>query len=105
MQAFLYFSRYSRDTDHTPLFLSKPEVGKIPHRCPACQGPLLCEVQLLPSLIPSLKFEGGVGSETPIEFGSVMVYTCVKSCWQDKGLNTNGLNYINELIYLQAETL
>jgi hypothetical protein len=29
----------------------------------------------------------------------VLVYTCLRSCWDDKSL------YKNELVYLQAETL
>ncbi len=94
-----FYSRYTRDVSRTPLFLSKPEVGKIPQRCTSCQGRLICEVQVLPSIIPSLRLEAGDRGVTPLEFGSVLVYTCLRSCWDDKSL------YKNELVYLQAETL
>lgn len=41
---------------------------------------MLCELQLLPTVIPKLRFAGN-GDATPLEFGNVLVYTCQKSCW------------------------
>ena len=36
-----------------------------------------------------------IRSQTDIEFGTVIVYTCSKSCWQD------GSGFREEFIYLQ----
>jgi hypothetical protein len=63
----------------------------------------VAEVQVLPSLIPSLKWVGGDTGATPLEFGTVIVYTCFKSCWEE-GKTGRGL-YKNELVYVQAETI
>lgn len=48
-------------------------------KCPNCGDEMLCEVQVLPTLIPKLRF--GNGDPAPIEFGNVLVYTCQQSCW------------------------
>ena len=83
--------------------MTKPDLGVIPRQCRHCQGQLVCEVQILPSMIPSLAFEGGDQGIAPLEFGTVMVYTCLKSCWEPE--TTTHSPYKNEIIYLQAETL
>lgn len=44
-----------------PLFLSKPSPLDLPVRCKSCGGPLICEMQLLPSLIPTLKLATSSG--------------------------------------------
>lgn len=36
-------------------------------------------MQLLPSVIPKLHFING--DPAPIEFGNVLIFTCVQSCW------------------------
>ncbi|XP_031631672.1 programmed cell death protein 2-like [Contarinia nasturtii] len=67
--------RYSRDT--LPLLIA-PLIEPIP-KCQYCGNELLCEVQILPTLISKLQFVNGEPS--PIEFGNVLVFTCTKSCW------------------------
>uniref|UniRef100_A0A1B6KXX9 Programmed cell death protein 2 C-terminal domain-containing protein n=1 Tax=Graphocephala atropunctata TaxID=36148 RepID=A0A1B6KXX9_9HEMI len=68
--------RYIREGG-SPLLLYP--AGEVPQRCQHCQGSLMFEVQLLPTLIPSLQLVGsGCGH---IEFGTVLVMTCQRSCW------------------------
>ncbi|XP_055325136.1 programmed cell death protein 2-like [Sitodiplosis mosellana] len=67
--------RYSRDT--LPLLIS-PLVEALP-KCQYCGTELLCEIQILPTLISKLQFV--TGEPSPIEFGNVLVFTCTKSCW------------------------
>ena len=69
---------------------------------------LMYRPQILPSLIPSLRLEGSEEAATAVEFGTVFVYTCLKSCWGDSQETTNNADtahYKNEPIYLQAEML
>ncbi|XP_055696321.1 programmed cell death protein 2-like [Lutzomyia longipalpis] len=67
--------RYSRNT--VPLLISylKESIPK----CTYCGSDLICEVQVLPTIIPHLQLENC--DATPIEFGTVLIYTCSKSCW------------------------
>ena len=59
---------------------------------------MLCEVQLLPTLIHSLKLKDGAsGFISNLEFGNLLVFTCLKSCWDDQ------LHYRREQIWLEAE--
>ena len=147
---FISRSRYIRDSASKPLFLSKPNGNQIPSNCRECQGPLTCEIQLLPSLIPALKGNGikykdvlsakrhaharGIGcadnandtvpsqlnnvssAEKPnassstncIEFGTIIIYTCQKSCWPtgpSKNSNNDPVQYCQEQILLQAENI
>lgn len=107
--------RYSRDVHHTPLFLSgKPALSELPRTCLHCNGPVVCEVQLLPTLIPSLKLNGeeegaaGLMASAPsvLEFGNVLIYTCLKSCWmQEQTTNQKHHDYRQEQVFVQAEAL
>ncbi|XP_059620940.1 programmed cell death protein 2-like [Phlebotomus argentipes] len=67
--------RYSRNT--VPLLISylKESIPK----CTYCGSDLICELQLLPTIIPHLQLENC--DQAPIEFGNVLIYTCSKSCW------------------------
>ncbi|CAD7093629.1 unnamed protein product [Hermetia illucens] len=67
--------RYSRDT--SPL-LPAPLTESVP-KCPNCGSDTIPEVQILPTLIPKLRLENG--DAAPIEYGNVLVFTCLKSCW------------------------
>ena len=88
----------------------KPSVKEIPTCCQNCNGPVICEVQLLSSLIPFLKLNSTQVKEnfqqnhcqtnkrtlneidnndeptitkelnSFIEFGTIMIYTCQSSC-------------------------
>ncbi|ALC47184.1 trus [Drosophila busckii] len=69
--------RYSRDAH--PILVA-PLKEPIP-KCQNCKGETICEVQLLPTLIPKLRFQQNGCSAVPIEYGNVLVFTCLKSCW------------------------
>lgn len=92
---YLYYCRYCRGLGHQPLFLSLPVPKDLPKRCSYCGGPVSCELQLLPTLIHSLKIKS-CEIDAGIEFGNVLVYTCFKSCWGDE-------NYRREQIWIEAE--
>ncbi|XP_017139969.2 programmed cell death protein 2-like [Drosophila miranda] len=85
--------RYSRDA--LPLLVA-PLTDPLP-KCQNCKGETICEVQLLPTLIPKLRFQHN-GSNAPIEYGNVLVFTCLKSCWDTPDL----MRY--EHIVVQAES-
>ncbi|KAI8117511.1 hypothetical protein FF38_11058 [Lucilia cuprina] len=68
--------RYSRDT--LPLLIS-PLQEPTP-KCPNCNGDTICEVQILSTLIPKLKMLQN-NENAPLEYGNVLVFTCLKSCW------------------------
>lgn len=43
---------------------------------------MVFELQLTPQMIIHLRVSGVQG--TPLEFGTVTVFTCLASCWSDK---------------------
>ena len=146
---FIY--RYTQDINQKPLYISKPLTNEVPSKCNQCQGALVCELQLLPSLIPALKMNHNPDSESQkpengisfsknlstkskssnmnqsktipmvktesirdsslIEFGSVMIYTCQKSCTSSaSGLTSIESNdclkaYTQEQVMLQSESI
>ncbi|XP_030370260.1 programmed cell death protein 2-like [Scaptodrosophila lebanonensis] len=85
--------RYSRDT--LPLLVEPLKEPIL--KCQNCKSETICEVQLLPTLIPTLRFQQD-GSYAPIEFGTVLVFTCLKSCWD----TPDKMRY--EHIVVQSET-
>ena len=112
-----YYFRYTRDRCQKPLFMAKPSGNEIPMSCIHCNGPLICELQLLSSLIPFLKANTSEGCESvslksnsSIEFGTIMIYTCQNSCCSHEQ-STSTLpsavqgNYYKEQIFLQSESL
>ncbi|KAM6153379.1 programmed cell death protein 2-like [Erethizon dorsatum] len=62
-----------------PLFLTcpSPEVSKVP-ACSHCGSQRTFEFQLMPALVSMLR---SANSDLLVEFGTVLVYTCEKSCW------------------------
>ncbi|KAG3255805.1 programmed cell death protein 2-like isoform X3 [Ictidomys tridecemlineatus] len=62
-----------------PLFLTCPtsEITDIP-ACSHCGGQRIFEFQLMPALISMLQ-SANLGLS--VEFGTILVYTCEKSCW------------------------
>ncbi|XP_075849103.1 programmed cell death protein 2-like isoform X1 [Microcebus murinus] len=62
-----------------PLFLTCPtsEVTELP-ACSHCGGQRTFEFQLMPALVSMLK-SANLGLS--VEFGTILVYTCEKSCW------------------------
>lgn len=39
----------------------------------------MCEIQILPTIIPKLRLENN--DSAPLEFGNILVFTCIKNCW------------------------
>ncbi|XP_064552935.1 programmed cell death protein 2-like [Drosophila montana] len=85
--------RYSRDA--YPLLVA-PLNEPLP-KCQNCKGETICEVQLLPTLIPKLRFQQN-SCNAPIEYGNVLVFTCLKSCWD----TPDQMRY--EHVVVQSET-
>lgn len=86
--------RYIRDAG-SPLFLYP--VSDLPISCRHCQGELVYEMQILPTLIQRLQLVGGgVGH---LEFGTVFILACRRSCW------TTGDNMKQEYIIVQREKI
>lgn len=72
----------------------------VPSTCSYCQGEMVFELQVLPSIIPKLKLQmqGGIDvSGSHIEFGTVLIWTCRQSCW------ATGDNVREEKVIVQAE--
>uniref|UniRef100_A0A182XVS9 Programmed cell death protein 2 C-terminal domain-containing protein n=1 Tax=Anopheles stephensi TaxID=30069 RepID=A0A182XVS9_ANOST len=70
--------RYSRNA--LPLLIAPIKEIAIPPHCQYCKNEMICEIQLLPTMIEKLRFEVN-GERVPIDFGNVLVWTCGKSCW------------------------
>jgi len=88
--------RYCRAGE--PLPLSRGPARPPPAAaCPHCGAPLQFELQLLPSLVSLLRVRGRAGPA--LEFGTVMVFTCSRSCWGE------GDTPRQETLILQAETM
>ncbi|XP_065084659.1 programmed cell death protein 2-like [Ochlerotatus camptorhynchus] len=69
--------RYSRNA--SPVLIA-PLKELLPPICQHCGHELMCEVQILPTIIEKLRLEA-TGENAPIDFGNVLVWTCIKSCW------------------------
>lgn len=87
--------RYSRGGN--PLFISKPPANmpQVISTCASCGGPRTFELQLMPALVNLLRAED---SETQLEFGTVLVYTCLKSCWTSVSNKA-----VEEFCYVQSD--
>ncbi|KAF5295963.1 hypothetical protein FQA39_LY12735 [Lamprigera yunnana] len=70
--------RYSRDGP--PPVLLQPLHDKIP-KCEYCDSEMIFEFQVLPTLISKLRLNGEAASGSRLEFGTVLIFTCRKSCW------------------------
>ncbi|KAL5019242.1 hypothetical protein ScPMuIL_004964 [Solemya velum] len=90
------FYKFSKRLSHYPqqciryqwdgqtLFIStpsKPVTDQISDRCRHCGADKVFELQLMPALIHQLHYAGQ--EETAVEFGTVLIFTCRKSCWVD----------------------
>jgi len=69
--------RYSRESGNPPVFLGPLKEKVKP--CKSCGGENVFEMQLLPSMVHKLMIPELEGS--PIEFGTVIIYSCKQSCW------------------------
>ncbi|XP_037079069.1 programmed cell death protein 2-like [Pollicipes pollicipes] len=88
--------RYCRDGG-APLPLAP--LPPAPPACRHCGAPAVFELQLLPTLVARLRVADAAGGEHagPLEFGTVLVYTCRDSCWRD------GDRARAEVVLVQAE--
>ncbi|XP_059139950.1 programmed cell death protein 2-like isoform X2 [Physella acuta] len=85
--------RYEREGE--PLFINKLEGTPSIASCTICGYPRVFELQLLPPLIPWLKSLDG--TETKVEFGTVLIFTCKNNCWSDE------LDFVEESILFQND--
>ena len=74
-----------------PLLVTDSALPPSPPSCQHCGSPRVFELQFMAPLVYLLKLR----SQVNIEFGTVIVYACSKSCWQD------GSGFREEFIYLQ----
>ncbi|XP_066598322.1 programmed cell death protein 2-like [Prorops nasuta] len=86
--------RYSRDNSAALLLHPLNEsIG----RCEYCGDELIFEVQILPTLIPKLILHPRTDANFQIEYGTVLIYTCLRSCWSQTD------SYKEEHVIVQAE--
>ncbi|XP_020787724.2 LOW QUALITY PROTEIN: programmed cell death protein 2-like [Boleophthalmus pectinirostris] len=71
--------RYCRGGN--PLFISEPPANmcQLVLPCSTCGSPRTFELQLMPALVSLLQ---GESLDMQLEFGTVLVYTCLSSCWR-----------------------
>lgn len=73
----LYF-RYCRSNE-APLFLYP--ATDIPTKCKHCNGEMVFEMQILPTIINYLRLNNvGRAEKDILEFGSAFIYSCRESC-------------------------
>jgi len=89
--------RYTRQCGVPPLLLQPMPEMKIP-LCRHCGSSTTFELQLLPSLVAQLRVEGGEVDGPPVEFGTVLVFSCLASCWGEGGPR-------EETVIVQGETM
>lgn len=79
LQTFTKYHIFRYDRESSPLLpYPIPDVG---NRCQYCQGDLVFEFQILPTIISKLKLVTDSEKCDRLEFGTLLVYTCRKSCW------------------------
>ncbi|KAG8437652.1 hypothetical protein GDO86_008388 [Hymenochirus boettgeri] len=61
----------------SPLYISPPNLHPTP--CMLCGSRRVFEFQLMPALVSLLQ---DANADTLLEFGTVLVFTCEKSCWE-----------------------
>ncbi|NXE97562.1 PDD2L protein, partial [Menura novaehollandiae] len=79
-----------------PLFITSPPASidqSIP-ACSNCGSSRVFELQLMPTLVSVLQSD----SDLSVEFGTVIVYTCERSCWP-----TNHQTPLEEFIFVQED--
>ncbi|XP_058789120.1 programmed cell death protein 2-like [Phymastichus coffea] len=88
--------RYARDNS-APLLLYP--MGGCIGRCRHCGDEMNFELQILPTLIPKLKLNTRSDRYFQLEFGTILIFTCVRSCWSTTD------SYREEHVIVQAERL
>ncbi|XP_066961607.1 programmed cell death protein 2-like [Macrobrachium rosenbergii] len=89
--------RYCREEGVPPLWLRPPGLNESPAKCQYCGGPVVFEMQITPQLVLHLRVPGVQGS--PVEFGTVAVFTCTASCWGEKDTSRQ------EAVVVQGEVI
>ncbi|XP_077144424.1 programmed cell death protein 2-like [Ranitomeya variabilis] len=64
----------------SPLYISPPEATSQPPSCLRCGAPRVFEFQLMPALVTMLQ---GSNADLALEFGTVFIFTCERSCWEN----------------------
>ncbi|XP_038662137.1 programmed cell death protein 2-like [Scyliorhinus canicula] len=66
----------------SPLLISSPTMAfeSAMPVCETCASPRVFEFQLMPALVNMLK--SAATEEASVEFGTVLIYTCERSCWR-----------------------
>ncbi|XP_056137226.1 programmed cell death protein 2-like [Lampris incognitus] len=82
-----------------PLFISEPpsNMAKMVPVCSICGSSRTFEFQLMPALVNLLQSKDS-NSEMVLEFGTVLVYTCRRSCW-----TTGSTSPLEEFVFVQAD--
>lgn len=62
-----------------PLCISPLDATPQPQPCPRCGGRRIFEFQLMPALVTMLQ---GAKTDLLLEFGTVLIFTCERSCWE-----------------------
>uniref|UniRef100_A0AAV2KTZ9 Programmed cell death protein 2 C-terminal domain-containing protein n=1 Tax=Knipowitschia caucasica TaxID=637954 RepID=A0AAV2KTZ9_KNICA len=70
-------------------------LSQVIRTCTSCGGPRTFEMQLMPALVSLLQ---GEGSEIQLEFGTVLVYTCLNSCW-----TSDAKRFAEEFCFVQSD--
>lgn len=71
--------RYGRE--ESPLLLRPLSKDFLDMKCHNCNGSLVFEMQLMPHLSQRLTVDNQAASHQPVEIGTVLIFTCSKSCW------------------------
>ncbi|XP_040264940.1 programmed cell death protein 2-like [Bufo bufo] len=63
-----------------PLYMSPPDMASQPLPCTRCGAKRVYEFQVMPALVAMLQ---GSKADMLVEFGTVLIFTCERSCWED----------------------
>ncbi|CAN7998920.1 unnamed protein product [Ixodes hexagonus] len=83
--------------DGKPLFISQPPASWVVPKCANCGAHRCFELQVMPALIPTLEIDGAQFKGCPVEFGTIIVYSCSASCWNAQ--NT----WLEEVAFVQPD--
>uniref|UniRef100_A0A131Y5N9 Putative programmed cell death protein n=1 Tax=Ixodes ricinus TaxID=34613 RepID=A0A131Y5N9_IXORI len=83
--------------DGKPLFISRPPASWVVPTCANCGARRCFELQVMPALIPTLEIEGAHFKGCPLEFGTILIYSCSASCWSAQ--NT----WLEEVAFIQPD--
>lgn len=64
----------------SPLYMISPDAASQPPSCLRCGAQRVFEFQLMPALVAMLQ---GSKTDLLLEFGTILIFTCERSCWED----------------------